>query len=50
LSQADLEILQAHPKHGVEIAAKTKRFSHEALKGIWQHHERRAGSSSPKGL
>jgi putative nucleotidyltransferase with HDIG domain len=50
LSQGELEILQAHPRHGVEIAARTKRFSHEALKGIWQHHERRDGSGYPKGL
>lgn len=50
LSQAELEILQAHPKYGVEIPAKTKRVTHEALRGIWQHHKRRDGGGYPKGL
>jgi putative nucleotidyltransferase with HDIG domain len=50
LTKLELQVLHLHPKYGVEIALKSKTFSNEALKIIFQHHERMNGKGYPKGV
>ncbi|MFW5490116.1 MAG: HD-GYP domain-containing protein [Desulfovibrio sp.] len=49
-TKLELQIIHLHPKYGVEIALKAKTFSNEALKVIFQHHERMNGKGYPKAL
>ena len=49
LTKLELQVIQLHPKYGVEIALKSQTFSNESLKIIFQHHERMNGKGYPKG-
>ncbi len=50
LTKAELEVLQKHPFYGVQILSKNEKFPKEAMKIVYQHHERCDGRGYPKKL
>lgn len=50
LSRPELELIQLHPRYGLELASKIGQVPEKSLKVIWQHHERFCGNGYPKGL
>lgn len=48
--KAELQLIQLHPKFGVEIAVKAGGFTDPALRVIFQHHERMDGTGYPMRL
>ena len=50
LSRPELDLIQLHPPYGVELTSKLGQVPKEALRIIWQHHERFCGKGYPEGL
>ncbi len=48
--KAELQLIQLHPKFGVEIAVKAGGFPDTALRVVYQHHERMDGTGYPMRL
>lgn len=49
-TKAEIQLIQMHPKYGVEIAVKAGGFTDPALRVVYQHHERMDGSGYPMRL
>lgn len=50
MTTPERKLIMLHPKFGVEMALKTGKFHNEALKAIFQHHERMNGKGYPQGV
>lgn len=50
LTKSEREVLQKHPFYGVQILSKNEKFPKEAMKIVYQHHERCDGRGYPKKL
>lgn len=50
LTKAESELIQLHPKYGVEIATQSGGFPPEATQIIFQHHEQYNGQGYPQRL
>lgn len=50
LTKPEMELLQLHPRYGVEIVAQSGTFPPEAIQIILQHHEQVNGMGYPQRL
>lgn len=50
LTKPELKLIFLHPYYGVDILKDMEKFPKEALKIVYQHHERADGSGFPKKL
>ena len=50
LTQAEKDLVERHPRYGVDIVGQMEGFPQRALDIIGQHHERPDGSGYPQGL
>jgi HD-GYP domain-containing protein (c-di-GMP phosphodiesterase class II) len=50
LAPADMDVMRAHVKHGVEIVAKIQGMDSRVIEVVRCHHERYNGTGYPRGL
>ncbi|SDL64408.1 HDIG domain-containing protein [Maridesulfovibrio ferrireducens] len=50
LTNVERSVIQKHPFYGVQILSKNENFPKEAMKIVYQHHERCDGKGYPKKM